>query len=137
MRKVLILAPLLLAGCVNDSASYFVDGNEHTLTVRAKQATFWDDHLTLRLVAARLPDCQRQLELGDVPADGLNVELFAHADNVFTLRAGNQLWQVETQHCNQLPAPQAPTGQTLGAFVLVDDKMQFVAAEGVAGAAQD
>jgi hypothetical protein len=38
MRKGLILlAPLLLAGCVNESASYYIDGNEHALTVRAEQ----------------------------------------------------------------------------------------------------
>ncbi|MES2151926.1 MAG: hypothetical protein V4508_19275 [Pseudomonadota bacterium] len=128
-RTLLLLTPLLLAGCVNESASYFVSGNEHTLTVRAEQDYFWQDEVTLKLIAARLPDCQRQFTLGKLPATGLVVELFAAGDNVFTLRAGKQLWQIETQTCTQLAAP-APNalGDPLGSFKLSDDKMVFEAA---------
>ena len=33
-----LLPSLLLAGCVDDSATYYIDGNHHALTVRAVQA---------------------------------------------------------------------------------------------------
>jgi hypothetical protein len=119
MRKALILlAPLLLAGCVNESASFYIDGNEHALTVRAEQERFWSKQVTLRLVAARLPDCQRQLVLGKVPLSDLDVELFASGENVYTLRAGEQIWQVDTGSCSQLPTPAQAMGTPIGEFRL-------------------
>ena len=33
MRKALLTLPFLLAGCVNDSASYYINGNDNTLTL--------------------------------------------------------------------------------------------------------
>lgn len=140
MRKVLIsLAPLLLAGCVNESASYYIDGNEHALSLRAQQERFWSKRVTLRLVATRLPECQRQLVLGDVPLSGLDVELFASGDNVYALRAGDQVWQVETQGCTELAVPaQGVVGQPLGAFRLdgAGKKLVFEKAAATATAQQ-
>jgi hypothetical protein len=119
MRKALIfLAPLVLAGCVNESASYYIDGNEHALTVRAEQEYFWSKQVTLRLIASRLPDCQRQLVLGKVPLPELDVEVFASGDNVYTLRAGEQIWQVDAQACAQLPTPAQAMGTPVGEFRL-------------------
>jgi hypothetical protein len=119
MRKGLILlAPLVLAGCVNESASYYIDGNEHALTVRAEQEYFWSKQVSLRLIASRLPDCQRQLVLGKVPLNELDVELFASGDNVYTLRAGEQIWQVDAQACAQLPTPAQAMGTPVGEFRL-------------------
>jgi len=138
MRNPLILlAPLLLAGCVDGAASYYIDGNEHTLTLRAEQQRFWNDEVTLRLIASRLPDCQRQLVLGKLPASELEVELFASGDKVYTLRAGERQWQVETQGCTQLATPaQAQPGQPLGVFRLDGEKKLVFdkAAATVAGA---
>jgi hypothetical protein len=119
MRKALILlAPLVLAGCVDESASYSIDGNQDTLTVRAVQDYFWNAQATLRLVAARLPDCQRQLVLGQVPLSGLEVELFASGEHVYTLRAGENIWQLDTGACAQLPTPAQASGTPLGTFRL-------------------
>lgn len=142
MRNPLILlAPLMLAGCVDGAASYYIDGNDHTLTVRAEQPRFWNDEVTLRLIASRLPECQRQLVLGKLPADELEVELFANGDNVYTLRAGERQWRVETQGCTQLAVPaQAPAGRPLGVFrldgekKLVFDKAAATEASAVTGA---
>lgn len=124
MRPPLILlAPLLLAGCVDQSASYAIDGNDHALIVRAEQERFWSDQVTLHVIASRLPDCQRQLALGKVPLADLDIELFADGDDLYTLRAGEREWQVETQGCTQPAAPaQAAAGQPLGAFRLDDSK---------------
>ncbi|BDT56526.1 hypothetical protein MasN3_00200 [Massilia varians] len=133
-----LLAPLLLAGCVNDSASYPIDGKEHALTVRVLQDYFWSKDATLRLTVARMPDCQRQLELGKVSLSGLEIELFASGPNLYTLRSGEDVWQVETQGCTELEAPQANavTGQALGSFHLDEhDKLVFEAAAAGAGSA--
>ena len=60
-RSLLILAtPLLLAGCVNETASYAIDSSDHALTVIVTQDYFWSKQAGLRLIASRLPDCQRQ-----------------------------------------------------------------------------
>lgn len=126
-----LLAPLLLAGCVNDSASYQLEGNDHALTVRVIQDYFWSKDATLRLTAARMPDCQRQMELGKVPVSGLEIELFESGPNLYTLRAGEDVWQVETQGCTELEAPEANavTGQALGSFHLDEhDKLVFESA---------
>ncbi|MFC0253516.1 hypothetical protein [Massilia consociata] len=133
MRKLLpLFAPLLLAGCVNDTATYQIDRNDHALTVRVLQDYFWSKEATLRLTAARLPDCQRQMELGEVALSGLEIELFASGPDVYTLRAGEDVWQVETQGCTQLEAPEANavTGQILGVFHLDEHgKLVFETAE--------
>lgn len=136
MRKPFYLLPplfasLLLAGCVNDSASYPLEGKDHALTVRLMQDYFWSKDATLRLTAARMPDCQRQMELGTVSLSGLEIELFASGPNVYTLRSGEDVWQVETEGCTELEAPEANavTGQALGSFHLdEDDKLVFEAA---------
>jgi hypothetical protein len=126
-RTWILLAPLLLAGCIKDSASYYIDGgNEHTLTVRAEQEYFWKDEVTLTLVTARLPDCQRQIALTTLPSSGMDVELFSVGDNVYSLRSGTELWQVETGNCTRLPEP-APNalGEPVGVFKMDGEKMVF------------
>lgn len=124
---LLLLTPLLLAGCVKQSASYYINGSEHALTVRAEQEYFWHDEVNLKLVAARLPECQRQFALATLPLDELDIELYAAGDNVFAMRAGKQAWRVETQTCTQLTEPtEAELGQRLGDFKLnADKKMVF------------
>lgn len=119
-RTILIpLTALLLAGCVDTSASYYVDGPDHAVTVRAEQDYFWSDEVSLKLIASRLPDCQRQLALTTLPLSGLDVELYASGENGFTLRAGKQAWRVETQTCSQLAPPaQDEPGSRLGVFRL-------------------
>jgi hypothetical protein len=133
MRKFLfLLTSLLLAGCVKDSGSYRIDGSEHSLTLRVMQDVFWSKEASLRLTVARLPDCQRLMELGQVSLSGLEIELFASGPDQYTLRAGENVWQVETQGCSKLEAPQANavTGQALGAFHLDEDgKLVFEAAQ--------
>jgi hypothetical protein len=120
---LILLAPLLLSGCIDGSASYSIDGSDHALIMRAQQEHFWSKQVTLRLIAARLPDCQRQLVLGTLPADDLQVDLFADGDNVYTLRAGDQQWTVETRNCTELETPaQAPAGTALGSFHLDEGK---------------
>lgn len=125
-RSLLLLLPLLLAGCVNESASYVIDGNDHALTVLVTQDYFWSKQAGVRLVASRLPDCQRQFDLGRAPIADLNVELFSTGDNTFLLRAGDEMWQVETGGCTKLPPPSDKVqAQPIGVFHL-DGKKKLV-----------
>jgi len=127
-----LLAPLLLAGCVNDTASYQIGDKDHALIVRVVQDYFWSKDAALRLIATRMPDCQRQFDLGTVSLSGLELELFASGPNVYTLRSGEDVWQVDSENCTELEAPDANavTGQALGSFHLDEhDKLVFEAHE--------
>ncbi len=118
-RTLILLTPLLLAGCIQDSTSYTINDSRQVLTLRAQQEYFWDDSVTLTLIAARMPDCQRQFKLAKVPADELTVELFAADENVYNLRAGAEVWQVETTGCTEAAKPDPKAlGQPLGSFHL-------------------
>jgi hypothetical protein len=123
-----LLMPLLLAGCVDGSATYYVTPkqNDHTLSLRMIQDYVWKKEVGLTLVAARLPDCQRQLKLGALPIDEAIVELFQASDYQYNLRAGTQLWQVDTQNCSLQPPPQPNAlGAPLGVFLIDKDKVVF------------
>jgi hypothetical protein len=124
-----LLTTLLLTGCVNDSASYYIADNTHAISVRGHQEYFWDEQLTLTLVASRLPDCQRQIPLMQVDKSDLDVELYRSGADGFILRQGKKIWGVETTNCKQFADPaNAPLGARLGAFKMKEDKLTFEAA---------
>lgn len=128
-KRLILLTPLLLSACVNGSAHYSAaDGNDRALIVRAQQEYFWQKEVNLQLIASNLPDCQRQLRLGKVPVEGLDVELYADGDEVYTLRSAGQSWQVALRTCEQVTAVQEASGKPLGSFRLLDDKLVFVQA---------
>lgn len=116
--SLLLLTPLVfLTGCVNQSASYLIDGADHAVTIIVTQDYFWSKKASLRVIASRLPDCQRQLDLGKTPLADLNVELFSTGAETFLLRAGDAMWQVDTEHCGQLPEPSENVeAQPVGVF---------------------
>jgi hypothetical protein len=128
MRKaLLLLTPLLLTGCLRESATHYVgEGNEHTLTIRAEQEYFWEEAARLKLMVTRMPDCQRQFNLAKAPLADVTVELFGGVDNIYTVRLGTQAWQFDTTTCTQLGDP-APTsyGEPIGVFRVEDGKMVF------------
>lgn len=130
MRKMLIpMMALLLAGCSRDSASYFVDGRGHALTVTREQEYFWSDHMTVSLIVARLPDCQRRHVLAPIAPNGIDV--FASSDDIWTLRSGSATWRVDVNTCeltNETPADQRgdePGGERAGSFVVRSDGLHF------------
>ena len=128
MRKtVILLTPLLLAGCIKQSASYYVsETRDHAITVRAEQEYLWDDSITLTVFASRMPDCQRAMPFGKALKTDLAVELYANGEGVFTVRSGSNVLQLDTLTCKQLatPAPNA-LGDGVGVFSLGKDKMEF------------
>jgi hypothetical protein len=134
----LLLTPLLLAGCVNESASYTMDGKDHGLTLIVTQDYFWSKAADVRVIASRLPDCQRQVDLGKTPLADLNVELFSTGEETFLLRAGEAMWQVETGGCSQLGAPNGDVqAQPIGVFHFDGNKkLVFEPVEGPVAAAK-
>lgn len=135
MRKILtvlppLLLPLLLTGCARDSATYYVDGasSGHTLSLRREQDYFWNDNVRLTLVATRMPECQRQIPMGEMLLDEVDVELFSSPDNFWSLRSGDQVWQVETQTCALMSENGPATGTKVGDFKVLDNKLVFEAA---------
>jgi hypothetical protein len=127
MRKILFfLMPLLLAACVDDSASYYADGpvGNHALTIHRAQKHFWSKDSRVELIMQRLPDCLRRIELTDMPADEVEIELLSGGDNVWTLRAGQEMWQVETQTCTLYTDVKGDGGELMGVFR--DDGGKFV-----------
>jgi hypothetical protein len=131
------LSPLfLLGGCVNDAASYAVNNDrDHAVIVRLTQDYFWSKQASLSVLAARLPDCQRRFDFGKVSLTDLNIELFSTGDETYLLRAGDDMWQIETNNCTQLPPPgENVQAQPIGVFHLDDKKnLVFEKAEGAPG----
>jgi len=127
MRKILFaMLPLLLTGCARDSATYYTDSTgNHTLSLRRQQDYFWNDNARVILVAARMPDCQRQIPLGEMIVDEVDVEVFSSPDNFWSLRSGDQVWQVETQSCALVSETGPATGTKVGQFKVVDGKLVF------------
>lgn len=130
MRKsLLLLTPLLLAGCVKQSASFYAnEARDQTITVRAEQEYFWDKNITLSLVVARFPDCQRAVAMDKVPMDDVAVELFSKGEGVYSIRSGSQVLQVELDSCTQLAEPrQEDMGEAAGIFRVgtQKEKMDF------------
>ncbi|MES2757393.1 MAG: hypothetical protein V4693_08450 [Pseudomonadota bacterium] len=121
MKRILLtlLTPLLLAGCVRSSASYYIDGPAHSLSLRAEQEYFWSDVVVVKLVAAHLPECQRQFPMTTLPVAEVDVELYGAGENVYSVRVGKQVMRIETGGCTRLTEPTADElGQRLGAFKL-------------------
>lgn len=137
--KLLSLTPLLLAGllagCVNESASYLIDGRDHAVTVFVTQDVFWSKQAGLRVVASHLPDCQRRFDFGKTPLADFTLELFSTGEETFLLRAGDDMWQVETLGCTQLAEPSADVkAQPIGVFHFDAKKnLVFERADGAAG----
>ncbi len=127
---LILLSTTLLSACVNDSASYTIDGNEHAISVRGYQEYFWDEQLTLTLVVTRLPDCSRQIPLAQVPISEFDMELYQSGADGYILRQGKKIWGLETTNCKLLDdAGKAPLGAKLGAFKIGEEnKLVFEAA---------
>lgn len=131
---------LLLAGCLQDTASYQFEEKDHAITLVRNQTWFWQDTVEVTVIALRLPHCNGGLTISDMPVD-TRVSLYRapdeYAEPIFILKAGKRYFAVSTQSCRVQKFDDAPDplGEKLGVFRVKDDKFQFVPAKvGSAGA---
>lgn len=123
------LACIALAGCTSATATYRIDGADQTLSVRANQDYFWSNVMTVGMITARMPDCQRKIDLGKMPKTDFDIEIFDSGDDIYTVRAGEQLWQVNIQTCTNLGEPKAGVaGLPVGNFKFENKELVFLKA---------
>lgn len=125
----LVLAGALLSGCVNDTASYVIDGRGHALILLREQPYFWSDNTKLGLVVSRLPDCQRRYPMKPAPLPQAQASLYEIAPMQYQVQQGSNWYLAETQGCTlqALDAAPEPPGKLLGTFERKDGKLRFLA----------
>lgn len=126
----MLLALPVLAGCVDDRASYQIDGRNSAVIVIRQQRWLWDKTAEMAVVAARLPDCQRRHKLGNIPLDDTAVELYQPGSATYVLQVNKQMFLIETTTCEGFQklseAPPMGLGSKLGTFAIKDGKYRFV-----------
>ncbi|MCL2524968.1 MAG: hypothetical protein FWF20_05245 [Betaproteobacteria bacterium] len=138
MRLLLLtlLAVPLLGACVNDIATYEIDGSrEHTLSLVRQQQYFWNDKVDLHLVVSRMPNCTRRHDLGG-GTPNTRVEIWQVPSGAFIVRVGKRLYATETRTCESFARiegePATGMGEMKGVFRVGQGKLTF-AREAVAG----
>ncbi len=137
---LLLPLPLLLAGCLDGSASLRLGDNDHALMLQARQPYFWSRKVELQAVMSRQPDCHRRSRLDAATLGGLEVDVFRpeageFVEPILILRQGANYYAISTQNCEMQPfkTPPAKPGTRLGAFRPDGEKrLKFVAAPAVA-----
>ncbi|HUY03370.1 MAG TPA: hypothetical protein VMV33_08800 [Rhodocyclaceae bacterium] len=121
---------LLLTGCGNDSASYLINGADHSLTLSRVQPYFWSSAWDLSLVTTHMPDCMRRHRLKPAAMDDFKVELFRTPEDRYILKQGGNWYITETEKCRlqQFQTPPAEPGERLGVFEIKEKRLQFVPA---------
>ncbi|MGQ9684868.1 MAG: hypothetical protein ACUVT2_00985 [Thiobacillaceae bacterium] len=129
------LLALLLAGCVNDTASYLVDGSkEHTIMLHRVQQWLWQDMVALTIAASRMPECRGGIDVKDVPIHA-RIELYQappeYAEPIYILKIDDRHYAISTQSCRVQAFEQAPAnlGTRLGEFAEKDGKFAFIATQ--------
>ena len=101
--RIFYLAPLacifLLAGCVDDSASYEIGARDHALSLIREQRYLWEDEVELSLVVTRLPDCQRRHSLENTMTGDMKIQLYETESQLFLLRHGKNWYSVDADAC--------------------------------------
>lgn len=134
-RAAPALLTLLLAGCVNDTASYLVDGSkEHTIMLHRVQQWLWQDTVALTIAASRMPECRGGIDIKAVPIRariGLYQAPPEYAEPIYILKIDDRHYAISTQSCRVqvFEAPPANLGTRLGEFAEKDGKFAFIAAE--------
>lgn len=118
----LIALPLLLTACVNDTASYLIDGSkEHIIMLRRVQEWLWQDTVALTIAASRMPECSGGIDIKDVPRTA-RPELYQappeYAEPIYILKIDGRHYAISTQSCRVQAFEQAPAdlGTRLGVF---------------------
>jgi len=120
----LLLFPVilpLLAGCVTESASYWI-GPEQALTLVRERPYFWSDEFMRNMTVTSLPACMRRYRLPTDEGKAGNVKVFRTEKGDYVMQDGMGQYRVEIASCemsleDKISAP----GELLGAFEPVPD----------------
>lgn len=121
LRHLLLpfLAIPLLSGCVNDGASYEIDGTrEHVLSLIREQPYFWDKKVNLFMIVSRMPTCMRRHSMGTGTETG-KVEIYRVPSGAFIVKSGKRMYATETQTCEsfaKIDEEPADMGKLMGTF---------------------
>lgn len=129
---ILLIALPVLGGCVQDTASYLIEGDRnHAVTLARSQKWFWDSRVTVAVIAARQPACLGGLNIEAVPRTAA-MALYRAPDEypepLFILAAETAHYAISTQSCKVQKFTAAPTdlGQKLGTFAEEGGRFHFV-----------
>jgi hypothetical protein len=136
----LLAAPLLTA-CINDGATYEIDGTrEHVLSLIREQPYPWDPKVNLYLVVSRMPACLRRHNLG-TGTEKTRVEVYQVPSGAFIVKVGKRMFATETQTCESFAKmdsePPEGMGQLMGTFRIKKGELVFVKEEKDAAAAEE
>jgi len=136
----LLAAPLLTA-CVNDGATYEIDGTrEHVLSLIREQPYFWDSKVEFYLVVSRMPACMRRHSLG-TGTDKTRVEVYQVPSGAFIVKVGKKMFATETQTCESFATmdsePAEGMGQLMGTFRVKKGELVFAKEEQGGSAAEE
>jgi hypothetical protein len=132
-RVLLTTAALpLLAGCVQDTASYQIDGDRnHSIIVMRSQKWFWGSEVDVAVTAARQPECLGGL---DVKGASRETELVLHRapddypEPIYILEVAGVYYAVSTQSCRvqQFKETPADPGPVIGRYKEAEGTFQYL-----------
>lgn len=129
-RLLPLIALPLLGGCINDAASFHIDGKDHSLSLMREQKRPWEKRVELFVVVSRMPDCQRRHHLKSSSISSSRVEVYSFGADSFYLQQGDRLYFVETNTCEGFreltEPPSTGLGQKLGTFTESAGEFRFV-----------
>jgi len=143
LRHILLplLAAPLLTACINDGATYEIDGTrEHVLSLIREQPYPWDPKVNLYLVVSRMPACLRRHNLG-TGTEKTRVEIYQVPSGAFIVKVGKRMFATETQTCESFAKmdgePPEGMGQLMGTFRIKKGELVFVKEEKDGAAAEE
>ena len=132
LRSILAVVALpLLAACENSATAYMIDGSQHALILVREKPYFWTSTVNQAVIASRLPQCQRRVEIHPDRTELTDIQVFEAGDRLWALRQGDRWYLVSTAECQVQDwnnAADTPPGPFVGAFRLKDGDAAFVPA---------
>lgn len=133
-RKYLLLSAFLplLAGCVNESASYPF-GPEQALTLIREQPYFWSNEIRRTMVVMNLPQCLVRYRLPIDMGKAGSVKVFKAEEGGFVMQDGMGQYRATVADCGmslESKGSSAP-GEPVGTFEAVPNgEMRFAPVPG-------
>ena len=133
LRKLCVLLALapMIAACENGATAYMIEGSQHALILVREQPYFWDGAVKQALIASRLPNCQRRVDIHPDRTDFTPMEVYEAGDRLWGVRQGKRWYLVSTEKCvvqDWDNAGGALPGPAVGVFRVKDGVATFVPA---------